>query len=91
MTSIKTIIASAFFAASATVAFAEDSNVNRYPAQPGASSVIEGRNAALAPFGSSEVGVSLYNYGAQEAIVVEGRNSAEAFNGTTEGVERYIR
>lgn len=92
MTSIKTLIAAALVAASSTVAFAEDSNVNRYPAQAGAFAITEGRNAAIAPSGSSEVGVSLYNFGAQGAISVEGRNSAEPFNSGTEvGVERYVR
>ena len=92
MTSIKTFIAAAIVAASSTVAFAEDSNVNRYPAQPGAFAITEGRNAAIAPSGSSETGVSLYNFGAQGAINVEGRNSADTSgSGTEVGVERFVR
>ncbi len=92
MTSIKTLIAAALVAASSTVAFAAENNSDRYPAQAGTFAITEGRNAAIAPSGSSEVGVSLYNYGAQAAINVEGRNSADTFtSGSEVGVERYVR
>ncbi len=91
MTSLKTFLAAALVAASSTVAFAAENNSDRYPAQAGAFAITEGRNAAIAPTGSSEVGVSLYDFGAKGAINVEGRNAAEPSNSGTEGVERYVR
>ncbi len=61
MTSIKTMIAAALLAASATAVVAQEGNSARYPMMPGYDTVREGRNAEIAPRGSAEVGVDKFD------------------------------
>ncbi len=89
MTSIKTLLAAALVAASSTVAFAGEGNVNLYPIQAGANAIIEGRNAALAPASSTEVGVSLFDQRMQDQVRSGGINAVTMANSGTEvGVSR---
>ena len=61
MKSIKTIIAATVFAASTTAVFAQEGNSARYPMMPGYNSAYEGRNAEIAPRGSSETGIDKFD------------------------------
>ncbi len=89
MTSIKTLLAAALVAASSTLAFADEGNVNLYPVQGGAAAIIEGRNVALAPAASTEVGVSLYDQRMQDQVRSGGINAVTmATSGTEVGVSR---
>ena len=89
MTTIKTLLAAAFVAASSTLAFADEGNVNLYPVQGGATAIIEGRNVALAPAASTEVGVSLHDQRMQEQVRSGGINAVTmATSGTEIGVSR---
>ncbi len=89
MTSLKTLFAAALIATSATAAFAGEGNVSLYPAQVGPSAMIEGRNAALAPAASTEVGVSLYDQRMQAQVLGGGVNAVTAADtGSEVGVAR---
>ncbi len=61
MKSIKMIIATGILAASTAAVFAQEGNSSRYPMMPGYDTVREGRNAEIAPRGSSETGVDKFD------------------------------